>query len=54
MSCELCKRDSGESRLCSVCAEAVRRVIEISSEQSRFQVSVESGPAQGTAARAGK
>ncbi len=52
MSCELCKRDSGESRLCNVCAEAVRRVIQISSEQNRLQVSVESSPVQGTAARA--
>ena len=53
MQCEMCKRNAGERRLCSVCAEAVQRVLKIAIEKKRVEITQEPGAAKGSAAGAG-
>ncbi len=54
MNCELCHRGAGDGRLCRVCAEAVRRVIQIASEPRRTQIEPASEKGNGAAATAGR
>ncbi len=54
MNCELCNRNAGEGRLCRVCAEAVRRVIQIASEPKRARIEPAPEKGNGAAATAGR
>jgi hypothetical protein len=54
MKCELCQSESADSRLCSVCAEAIQRLLHITTEQQYSQPAAEPGKSRGAAATAGQ
>ncbi len=53
MKCELCKSESADRRLCSVCADAIQRLIQIATEGRRSEAHPEPGKPRGAAAGAG-
>ncbi len=53
MNCELCKRNAGEERLCRVCAEAVRRVLQIANQPKQTEIQPALPKGDGAAATAG-
>ncbi len=52
MKCELCKSESADRRLCSVCADAIQRLIQITTEGKRSETRAEPGKARSAAASA--
>ncbi len=54
MKCDLCKSESGDRKLCSVCADAIQRLLHISTQQKHTEVSAETKKAPGAAATAGR